>query len=119
MRARILKKESDKQALISRLSNEGCPLMFFYEEEPEENIPHERVAESITLVHPPYDYETLERWLYLGNWHAIYPSNKDYKPFNTFKTKDSDIEQRMKEASVKVIIDSFHDDIEWNVIEET
>ena len=86
MRARILKKESDKQALISRLSNEGCPLMFFYEEEPEDDIPHERVAESITLVHPPYDYETLERWLYLGNWHAIYPSNKDYKPFNTFKT---------------------------------
>src|SRR5438034_11707256 len=119
MKARILRKESDKQALISRLSNEGCTLMFFYEEEPAEDVLHERVAESITLVHPPYDYEVLEKWLYLGNWQAIFPSNKDYQPFNTFKAKDSDIEQRMKGANVKLIVDSFHDDIEWNVIEET
>ena len=93
--------------------------MFFYEEEPEKNIPHEKVAESITLIHPPYDYDKLEKWLYYGNWHAMYPSNKDYEPFNTFKTKEREIERRMKEANVKLIIDSFHDDIEWNVIEET
>jgi hypothetical protein len=110
MRIKILKKESDKQALISRLSNEGYPLMFFYEEHPEKDMPHEKVAEGVTLVRPPYNYDTLEKWLYIGNWHAIYPSNKDYKPFNTFKTKDPEIEQRMKEAGVKLIIDSFHDD---------
>ena len=93
--------------------------MFFYDEEPEKDMPHERVSESITLIHPPYDYDVLEEWLYLGNWHAIFPDNKDFQPFNTFKTKISIIEQKMKEGSIKLIIDSFHDDIEWNVIEET
>ena len=82
-------------------------------------MPHERACESITLVHPPYDHETLEKWLYVGNRQAISPGNKDYRPFSTFKAKNSDIEQRMKEANAKIIIDSFHDDIEWNVIEET
>ncbi len=119
MRTRILKKESEKKALISQLSNQKCSLMFFYEEKPEKDLPHERVDESIILIHPPYDYETLEKWLYLGNWQAIFPGNKDYQPFNTFRSEKSDIEQRMKKAKVKLIIDSFYDDIEWNVIEET
>jgi hypothetical protein len=119
MRARILKRESEKKALISKLSNEERTLMSFYEEEPEKNLPHEKVGESVTLVHPPYDYESLERWLYLGNWQAIFPGNKDFQPFNTFRTSLSEIEQRMKEANIKLIVDSFHDDIEWNVIEET
>ena len=119
MQAKILKKDSEKQALIRRFSDAGRTLMFFYEEEPGEDIPHERVSESITVVHPPYDYETLEKWLYLGNWQAIFPSNKNYQPFNTFKSRTTDIEQRMKEAKLKLIVDSFHDDIEWNVIEET
>jgi hypothetical protein len=93
--------------------------MFFYNEEPEKDMPHERVSESITLIHPPYDYAVLEEWLHLGNWHAILPGNQNFRPFNTFKTKVSIIERKMTEASIKLIIDSFHDDIEWNVIEVT
>ena len=77
------------------------------------------MSDFIILVHPPYDYETLEKWLYTGNWQAISPGNKDYQPFDTFKTEIDDIEQRMKEAKAEIVIDSFHDDIEWNVIEET
>ncbi len=92
--------------------------MFFYEETPGEDLPHEKVAESVVLLHPPYNYETLEKWLYLGNWQAIFPGNREYQPFNTFKTKDLEIERRMRDAKVTLIIDSFHDDIEWNVIEE-
>jgi hypothetical protein len=118
MKIRILKKDSEKKALISQLSNEKRTLMFFYEEVPGKDLRHERVSELITLVHPPYDYETLEKWLYLGNWQAIYPSNKDYKPFDTFRTKKPDIEQIIKEAKITLIIDSFHDDTEWNIIEE-
>lgn len=118
MQTRILKKDSEKQALIRRLSDEGRTLMFFYEEEPGEDVPHERVSASITEVHPPYDYETLEKWLYLGNWQAIFPSNKNYRPFNTFRSSAADTEQRMQQAKIKLIVDSFHDDIEWKVIEE-
>jgi hypothetical protein len=118
MRANILKKESDKQELISRLSNERRILMFFDEEVPGEDLPHKKVSESITLVPAPYNYETLEKWLYLGNWQAIFPGNKSYQPFNTFKTDRVEIEKRMKEAKVKLIVDSFRDDIEWNVIKD-
>lgn len=118
MRARMLKKESEKRELIEHLSSEKCPLMFFYEEAPGDDVPYESVSECITLVHPPYDYETLEKWLYLGNWQAIFPANEDYQPFNTFKAKDTELEKRITEAKLKIIIDSFHDDIEWNVIEE-
>ena len=119
MRVKVLTKDPDKQALIKRLSDQKVPLMFFYEEEPSESVPHERVDEFITLVRSPYDYDTLEKWLYLGNWQAISPGNRAYQPFNTFKCKNTEIEQRMKEANAKIIIDSFHDNIEWNVIEET
>ena len=60
MRARILKKESEKKAFITQLSNEKRALMFFYEEAPQKDFLYERVSDSITLVHPPYNYETLE-----------------------------------------------------------
>lgn len=119
MKAKILKKKSEKEALLDHLSKNGCSLMFFYEETPENDELYESVGESITLVHPPYDYKTLGKWLYMGNWQAISPANKDYQPFNTFKASDFDIERRMKEAKLKIIIDSFPDDIEWNVIDET
>ena len=118
MRTRILERESDKKALINRLSNGKRSLMVFCEEPPEPNLTFERVSESITLIHPPYDYGTLEKWLYLGNWQAIFPPNKDYQPFDTFRTDESVIEQRMKQGKIEMIIDSFHDNIEWNVIEE-
>lgn len=118
MKTRILKKDSEKKALITRLSNERRSLMFFYKEAAGKDLRYEKVSESITIIHPSYDYETLEKWLYIGNWQAIYPGCKDFKPFNTFKTKRRDIEQKMKEAKLLLIIDSFHDDIEWNVIEE-
>src|SRR5207245_7928238 len=76
MRARILEKELDKKVLISRLSSEKRPLMIFYEDPPGPDLTFERVSESITLIRPPYDYGTLEKWLYLGNWQAIFPPNR-------------------------------------------
>lgn len=112
MRAKVLTKDAEKKALISDLSDRNWPLMFFYEEEPAASLPHERVGEFITVVHPPYNYETLEKWLYLGNWQAVFPANEEYEPFDTFKTKPSEIEKRMSDAKLSIIIDSFHDNIE-------
>jgi hypothetical protein len=119
MRRTILKSDSEKRVLVRRLSDQKCSLMFFYDESPENTLPHEKVSDNITIIHPPYEYDVLEKWLYLGNWHAIFPSNAKYEPFNTFKTKDFEIEQRLEESKIKLLIDSFHDDIEWNVIEAT
>jgi len=119
MKARIITNDREKADLLKRLSDQRIALMFFYEDEPPTSIAHNRVADQTWLVHPPYEYSELEKWLYLGNWHAIYPSNQNYLPFNSFKSKTDEIETRLREAGVKLLIDSFHDDIEWHVIEET
>lgn len=105
--------------LIQCLSDQSMPLLFFYEEEPGGDVLHEKVGNCINLVHPPYDYNSLGKWLYLGNWQAVFPANREYKPFDTFRAKNAEIEKRMTEFKVKLIIDSFHNDIEWNVIEDT
>lgn len=117
MRAQLLKKDVEKRALLNRLSTAGAALMFFYEEEPGEHIRHDRVSTSVALVHSPYDYETLEKWLYLGNWQAVFPRSMNYEPFNSFKATLAEVERRMRAANITLLIDSFHDDIEWNVFE--
>jgi hypothetical protein len=111
----ILKKESEKQTLINLLSEKNAPLMFFYDEEPGAEIPYAKVGEFITLVHPPYNYETLESWLRLGNWQAISPENDIYQPLSIIKMKANEIEQHMKEYQVAILIDAFHDNTEWAV----
>ena len=119
MKSKIIKKDKEKRELIDRLSNKGCTLMFFYEESPDEGFPHEKLNDHVTLVPPPYRYEALEKWLYLGNWQAICPPNQHYVPFDTFRTSAVEIQERMNELKIEIIIDSFHDDTEWNVIENT
>lgn len=119
MRARLITKGSEKAALLKRLSDERVSLMFFYEDAPPASIPHEPVGDEVWLVHPPYEHDQLEKWLYLGNWQAISPGNRAYRPFDSFKSQPAEIDARLREAGVKLLIDSFHDDVEWNVIEDT
>jgi len=119
MYARILESDFDKAALIKRLSDKRHSLMVFFEDQPGPKLSFEKVSETITLLNPPYEYEALKDWLYLGDWQGIFPASRSFQPFDTFRTEESVIEQRMKEAHVELIIDSFHDDIEWKVIEIT
>lgn len=119
MKKKIIKNESEKILLFNRLSNDNISLMFFFDEIPDKEIHHEILAGNIFLVHPPFDYNILQKWLYPGNWQAIYPANAAYKPINTFKMKSSDIENTMNSYSLDLIIDSFHDNIEWCIIEKT
>lgn len=119
MKARVITKDSERAALLKRLSDEGVSLMFFYEEAPPASIPHEAVGDEVWLIHPPYGHDQLEKWLYLGNWQAISPGNRAYRPFNSFKSDAAEIAVRLREAGVKLLIDSFHDDREWHVIEDT
>lgn len=115
----MVTNDREKAALIKRLSDERLSLMLFYEEAPPASISHDTVNDETWLIHPPYEHGQLEKWLYLGNWQAIYPGNRDYRPFNSFKSKAAEIDARMQEAGIKLLIDSFHDDIEWHVIEKT
>lgn len=55
MRITKLTKDQDKQVLIQRLSDQSMPLLFFYEEEPGGDVPHEKVGTCMNVVHPPYD----------------------------------------------------------------
>lgn len=119
MRVNVIKKRQDKQELIDKLSAQNITLMFFYDEDPEDKLSYEKVGEDIYLIHPPYYYKTLKNWLYLGNWQAVVPSNTQYKPFDTFRTKEKEIEKQMDAFGISLIIDSFHDNIEWKVIEKT
>ena len=118
MRTTTLTNDLDKQALVQRLSDQNSPLMFFYEEAPGENLQYEKVDKGIHIVHPPYDYKSLEKWLYLGNWQAVFPASREYKPFDTFKTENGEIKRLMNDSKLLLIIDSFHDDTVWNVIGE-
>jgi len=114
----VITKDSEKAALIRRLSDQGISLMVFYDDAPPASISHDTVNSYTWLVHAPYEYEQLEKWLYPGNWQAIHPGNPSYRPFNSFKTKTAELDALLREAGIKLLIDSFHDDIEWNVIEE-
>ncbi len=45
----ILTKDAEKKGLIQRLSKEGYPLMFFYDEEPEGEFSFSRINELTTV----------------------------------------------------------------------
>ncbi len=117
LKKNILKKEVAKRELFQRLSKGRCSLLFFYDEEPEGDFSFENIAQFKTVVNPPYSYLTLEKWLYSGNWLAIYPAIREFTFVNTFKTPLSEVHEIMTKHGVNILIDSFHDDVEWNVYE--
>jgi len=119
MQSLVTRKKSEKKALIEKLSDANYSLMFFYEEQPDAGLNSEHIGESVNVIHPPYDYDSLKKWLYCGNWQAIYPPNKAFEPFDTFRTSDVEIQNIMQKFGVQLIIDSFPDDIEWKVVDET
>ena len=119
MESRILKTESDKQKLLSRLSDENHRLLFFYDEVPPQNVHCQQVKENVYLVLPPFQYKKLKEWLYLGNWEALVLDSTEFDLASILNTKTLNTEQKMYEANVRLIIKSFFDDIAWVVTERT
>jgi hypothetical protein len=117
MTSRITKKEADKRDVICALSDKGRSLLFFYEETPGPKLGHERLRDGVFLVRPPYTYEALEKWLNLGNWQAIHPPVTGYNPIDSFRMHPLVVEHHLDANGVIFLIDSFHDKIEWNVVE--
>ena len=117
MTSRVITKDKDKRALISRLSEAGAELALFYDDLPETLPRNTEVREGVAIISAPYDFDELEKlWAY-GNWNLISPVKTDYEPLNTFKLSDSEIAQAMSLHGLSLVIDSFHDNIEWKVHE--
>ena len=117
MTSRIITKDKDKRALISRLSEAGAELALFYDDVPETLPRNTEVRDGVAIIPAPYDFDELEKFWNYGNWNLISPAKTDYKPLNTFKLSDSEIAQAMSLRGLSLIIDSFHDNIEWKVHE--
>jgi hypothetical protein len=117
MITRVITKDEDKRALISRLSRAHAELALFCEELAEPPPGSKELRNGVVVIPPPYDFDELEKsWSY-GNWNLISPAKTHYEPLNTFKLADSEIAQAMRFHGLSLIIDSFHDNIEWKVHE--
>ena len=115
-----VRDETAKSDILSALSQKDCALLFSYEEPPFEylektGVKVEKIREDGYVVHPPYSHEALTRWLYLGNWQAIHPVQPEFIGIDTFRKSVQDVERQMRQYGVTVLIDSFHDDTDWNV----
>lgn len=116
----LIKEDIRKEVLLLRLSNEGRSLLFFYDEDPREDLKdvrYETVDAKRHIIHPPYSYKRLWKWFGSGNWQAVSPPSPAASPINTFKSADEAVFAHMTACEVTLLIDSFYDDIEWSVFE--
>ncbi len=119
MKNYILKTTTEKQELLEKLSVNGLSLFFIYDEKPEGDFTFEAIGENMTLVNSPYSYKDLESWLYLGNWYASNAILKKPLVASLIQSKQFEVQNIMTEHGIGIFIDSYHDNIEWSVYEET
>ena len=117
MKIKSIKTNLEKAKILKECSDSGKHLSCYYDEEPETNIKNIRkMSDNKYLIIPPYQYDQLENWLSLGNWQIIHPDQSEYKFINTFKLSEDEIKNHIDNNQIELLIDSFHDNIEWNVI---
>lgn len=111
--------EIEKVDLIMSISRENREMLFLYDEDPidylSEQILFQKLDEKKFIIRPPYSYEDLTKWLYLGNWQAVTPAIQSYKFVDSFRSPHEYIMNHLANHKIDIMIDSFHDDIEWNV----
>lgn len=120
LNARIIRRDAEKKALIRRISDEGLDIAVYYPE-PDE-LPHpalssERRPDGSFLIRAPYEYEPLRDWLYCGNWQAIHPPVERFRGVDAFRVRPEVLDATFERFGIMLLIDSFHDDIEWKVVE--
>jgi len=113
----ITSDDERKRALLARLSEEGRELLLFCEELPAQPARSSALRPGVWGRTPPHDNDELERCLYEGNWQAISPALLDYQPFDTFRASAERINGVMQGLGLSILIDAFHDDIEWKISE--
>jgi len=116
---RLISNDIDKKGLISSSSTEDCEIMVLYDEDPYEylsgDIAFQRIDQNKYLIQPPYSYEKLSKWLYYGNWQVVSPAISSYEFIDSFRSSPEKIQNHLNNHKVDLMIDSFHDNIEWNV----
>ena len=112
--------EKDMQELIQGLSEGNNKLIIKYDEFEDAPKCVKKITKDSGELLPPYNYEQLEKWLYPGNWQ-IFLSNKEEisEVIYTFKSNKEEIIEYMTKNQILLLIDSFHDNVEWNVCDNT
>jgi hypothetical protein len=115
----VITKDKEKRALISKLSEAHAELALFYDDLQEPLPRAKQIRHGVAVMFAPYDFDELEKsWKY-GNWNLIAPANTAYAFLDTFRLSDSEIAHAMQLHGLSLILDSFHDNIEWKVNENS
>jgi len=116
---RTITYHREKAEFISNVSQENREMLFLYDEDPRDYLPEEirlqRFDQRKYIIYPPYSYEPLMKWLQPGNWQAVSPAIESYAFVDSFRSSYESIQNHLENHRVELMIDSFHDDIEWNV----
>lgn len=119
MISRIISVDREKRELINRLSVAKADLALFYGDF--EDLPSglTRVTQDVAIIHPPFVFDELEAFWSYGNWNLVGPARLDWRFMDTFRLGDEEIGKAMRNHKVELVVDSFHDNIEWRVCEVT
>lgn len=109
--------ESERSPLFQKLSDSGKELTLRYDEEPIdyngiENVAIQQTGSHEHLIRPPFTYDFLSDWLSFGNWTAFTPAVKGLPNIDSFR-KEEEALNLLSEFGIEVLIDSFHDDVNW------
>lgn len=118
MKHRHLSQDAEKKTLIDGLSAVGTELVIFFDEMPDRPDCVQLRSEKVGVIVAPYDYERLEEWWYYGNWLVVSPAVTGFEPLDTFRSTLREVTDAMRASGVSLLIDCFHDDVEWNVYED-
>lgn len=131
-------KNDEKARVIEEYSSRNCDIAVSYEDPPSKEIARwETLREPYVMecperflfwkftakahvsglykIYAPYSYKMLEKWWYCGNWHLWYPAKVIDDGIDTFRSTDAQIQAYMEKHGLELLIDSFHDDTEWNI----
>lgn len=117
MTSRIITKDQDRRAVLQKLSAAGEDLALFCEDFEATTPRAKRVRAGVATLSAPFNFDELERCWYCGNWNLIAPAKTDFEPLDTFRQSDAQIAHVMQLHGLVVLVDSFHDNIEWKVHE--
>ena len=115
--SRVITHNADKRDLIRRLSEQGLDFALFFDDIPDGLNLITKLDEGVAVVSAPYDFDSLEKIWYSGNWHLVVPAKADFHPKDTFKMSETEINQLMQGSGLSIIVDSFHDNSEWKISE--
>jgi hypothetical protein len=84
-----------------------------YEENPEGFDGTDQVEPQLWLLPFGVSGEAMLDWLYLGNWQLTVCASPPKENPDFCRSPDADVAEYVRKSGVRVVIDSFHDDVSW------